>query len=278
MLCSGTRGAGPADVCGLGLLQVWSVEAEAGQAQEASEERAGFHAIRTFEGRGRVEMRDGSVIDVPPASLLVTRTAETARWTAVAPGWRFWSFQFCCLGPFDAPVNRPLPVVEHRRDDEDFVAVVAGLSSPSMCYRQWASATFAGMFWRWMIGWSGRWNVPSNHRIVARVVERVYQRIGEDWSVARLAREEGVSERYLNQLFRDVVGEPPKRFLNRMRLLTAEQMLRFGKMSIKEVALDLGFSNASHFSTSFRAFFGESPREYLAKVQATRCGIQRESA
>jgi len=265
-------------VCGLGLLQAWSIEAEAGQAQDATGERSGFQVFRTFEGRGRVELRDGSVIEVPPASLLVTRLAESARWTAVAPGWRFWQFHFCCLGPLDAPVNRPLPIVEHRRDDEDFLAIVAGLSSPNPVYRQWASATFAGMFWRWMIGWSGRWSVPSHHRVVARVVERVYQRIGEDWSVARLAREEGISERYLNQMFRKVVGESPKRFLNRMRLLTAEQMLRFGRMNVKEVALQMGFATPSHFSNSFRAFFGDAPKEYLAKVQATRCDIQRESA
>ncbi|MFN3685173.1 MAG: helix-turn-helix transcriptional regulator, partial [Fimbriimonadaceae bacterium] len=216
--------------------------------------------------------------DVPPASLVVTRAVETVRWTAAAPGWRFWCFHFTCLGSLDAPVNRPLPIVEHRRDDEDFLAVVAGLSSPNLVYRQWASATFAGMFWRWMIGWTGRWNVPANHRVVARVVERVYQRIGEDWSIARLAREEGISERYLNQLFRNVVGESPKRFLNRMRLLTAEQMLRFGRMNVKQVALQMGFATPSHFTNCFRALFGETPKDYLARVHATRCGIQRDSS
>ncbi|MFN3684973.1 MAG: hypothetical protein ACK41F_13715, partial [Fimbriimonadaceae bacterium] len=127
-------------------MQVWSVELEAGQPQEASGGKAGFHAFRTFEGRGRVELSDGTVLDVPPASLVVTRAVETVRWTAAAPGWRFWCFHFTCLGSLDAPVNRPLPIVEHRRDDEDFLAVVAGLSSPNLVYRQWASATFAGMF------------------------------------------------------------------------------------------------------------------------------------
>ncbi|MEJ5172021.1 MAG: hypothetical protein WHU10_13625, partial [Fimbriimonadales bacterium] len=93
------------------MSQVWSIEAEAGVSEEFEDGRSGFRALRTFEGRGRVELTDGLVIDVPPASLLVVRAAEARRWTAMTPGWRFWSFEFCCVGPLDAPVNRPLPIV-----------------------------------------------------------------------------------------------------------------------------------------------------------------------
>lgn len=276
MLCNGTRGAGPADVCGLSLLEAWSIEAPAGAEETCEGERRGFLAWRTFEGRGQLEFRDGKVVEVPPASLVVARSAELLRCRAVAPGWRCWKFGFCCLGPLDAPLERPLPIMEHRRDREDFDAVLSALGSLSLCHRQWASAAFAGMFWRWIAGWCGQWSVPSANRKIASIIDRVYQGIGEDWTVARLAEEEGVSERHLNQMFRAVIGESPKRFLNRLRLLTAEQLLRFGRMSMREVALTMGFASPSHFSTAFRAFFGESPREYVVRLRTERCTVHPE--
>ncbi|MCX7799521.1 MAG: helix-turn-helix transcriptional regulator [Fimbriimonadales bacterium] len=256
------------------MLEAWSIEAPVGAGDLVEQDRPGFVAWRTFEGRGRLEFRDGRVLEVPPASLIVARAALLERWQALAPGWRCWRFHFCCLGPLDAPVERPMPIAEHARDGEDFATLVAGLGSPSRCQRQWASAAFAGMFWRWVAGWCGRWSVPSSHAKVAAILERVYERIGDEWTVARLATEEGVSERYLNQLFREVVGESPKRFLNRLRLLTAEQMLRFGRLSMREVALEMGFASPSHFSTAFRSFFGESPREYLRRVRSSGCAVQ----
>lgn len=73
-----------------------------------------------------------------------------------------------------------------------------------------------------------------------------------------------ISPSYLHRLFRDMdasVGE----WIRRRRLDAASAALKRvtgARMNITEVAMHYGFSDASHFSHSFRQEFGMSPSEY----------------
>jgi signal transduction histidine kinase/ligand-binding sensor domain-containing protein/DNA-binding response OmpR family regulator len=59
-----------------------------------------------------------------------------------------------------------------------------------------------------------------------------------------------------------LTGENPKVFFKTYKLNRAAEMLIDGKYTISEVADMTGFSTLSHFSVSFKKFFGKSPSEY----------------
>ena len=69
----------------------------------------------------------------------------------------------------------------------------------------------------------------------------------------------GISLRQLERLFRPISarGSPGITFL---RLERARQLLRETTLPVLDVALATGFVSASHFSRSYRARFGFSPR------------------
>jgi AraC-like DNA-binding protein len=56
----------------------------------------------------------------------------------------------------------------------------------------------------------------------------------------------------------------PAKYFKTKRLEKAAALLRNSNLQVNEIAWDCGFENAAHFGTSFRSFFGQTPKEYRA--------------
>lgn len=77
----------------------------------------------------------------------------------------------------------------------------------------------------------------------------------------------GVSERHLRRVFVEGIGIAPKEWLRQERMVAARKLLRHGS-PIKEVAIDLGFSNSKVFSRDFVTFHGVKPTDFQRKESA----------
>lgn len=85
-----------------------------------------------------------------------------------------------------------------------------------------------------------------------------------DYRMSCLCERIGVSERHLRRVFDEGLGISPKEWLRQERMVAARNLLRHGS-SIKEVAIDLGFSTAKMFSRDFIAFYGVRPTDFQRK-------------
>ena len=103
----------------------------------------------------------------------------------------------------------------------------------------------------------------------AAIMNRVYQTIERrledpDLAPARVAQSEGISERYLQKLF-EGIGDNFSHYVRERRLQRAWADLANpaeGHHTISEIAYRYGFGDSAHFSRTFRARFGLSPREF----------------
>src|SRR5690349_9833458 len=80
-----------------------------------------------------------------------------------------------------------------------------------------------------------------------------------------VAAEFGVSPFHLSRVFRAETGTSLHQYLLRIRMERALSRLHEGEAHLSRLALDLGFSSHSHFSTIFRQRFGESPAQARAR-------------
>jgi len=81
------------------------------------------------------------------------------------------------------------------------------------------------------------------------------------WTLADIAGELRVSPVYLTQVFQQVEGLPLYHYQLRLRLARALDLLsRYDDLTT--LALDLGFSSHSHFSSAFRQLYSCSPSEF----------------
>jgi AraC-like DNA-binding protein len=95
--------------------------------------------------------------------------------------------------------------------------------------------------------------------------EDILRQLGEpSLSASAVARRQGVSERYLRQLFASE-GKSFLDFVTEQRLLKARRLLTghgHEALSITTVALDCGYSDPSYFNRVFRRHFGVTPTEF----------------
>jgi AraC family transcriptional regulator len=82
--------------------------------------------------------------------------------------------------------------------------------------------------------------------------------LGRRWTLADIGGAVGVSPVYLTQVFRQVEGLPLYRYQLQLRLARSLDLLR-DCSDLTGLALDLGFSSYSHFSTAFKQAYGPTP-------------------
>jgi AraC-like DNA-binding protein len=87
----------------------------------------------------------------------------------------------------------------------------------------------------------------------------------EPLDVDRLARNHGLGRRQLERLFLTHFGVTPHSYLEQLRLQAARSALRQPELQIKNIALQLGFGDVSHFSHWFHRRAGCSPRAFRSK-------------
>jgi len=87
---------------------------------------------------------------------------------------------------------------------------------------------------------------------------------GDSHSLSSLARFTGMSPFHFARIFRELTGTPPHRFLMKVRLARACELLLDG-VSVTEACFATGFANLSHFIRLFQRTFGVSPSKFSGK-------------
>ena len=86
-------------------------------------------------------------------------------------------------------------------------------------------------------------------------------------TMAVVARAVGVSERTLRRRFVDDTGMAWRTYLTQARLLRAAALLSASAASVLDIAVAVGFEDASAFSRAFARHCGESPSKFRARTQ-----------
>ena len=85
-------------------------------------------------------------------------------------------------------------------------------------------------------------------------------------NVERLAAEVGLSRVHIHRKLKELTNLSARDFIKNIRLQQAAHLLlQEHKLSISEIAYATGYTNLSHFSSSFREKYGMSPKEYMNK-------------
>jgi YesN/AraC family two-component response regulator len=99
---------------------------------------------------------------------------------------------------------------------------------------------------------------------------RVYLQENYDRQVdlSALAESLGVSAPYLSKLFHEQTGTSPMRYLTDLRMSWARKLLADSGLTVREIAVRVGYPDPFHFSRSFRNAVGISPVQFREELAA----------
>jgi AraC family transcriptional regulator len=105
---------------------------------------------------------------------------------------------------------------------------------------------------------------PNEYKIrINQVINFILQNLSEDLSLEKLAKIADYSPFHFQKIFKSLVGESPKQYVNRVRLETAAHALVIHReKSVTEIAFDHGFSSSATFARSFKNYFGVSSEKF----------------
>ncbi len=99
-------------------------------------------------------------------------------------------------------------------------------------------------------------------RSIKLIEDYICAHLCQEITLQDLARIVGLSKRHFQRAFQDSFGLTPHRYILSLRIENAKKHLSRPGESITEVALESGFGQVEHFSTTFRRFTGLTPSQF----------------
>jgi AraC family transcriptional regulator len=103
---------------------------------------------------------------------------------------------------------------------------------------------------------------PLGPAQLARVLDHMHQRLGDDVSLDDLAAVVNLSKFHFLRAFTRATGLTPHRYLTRLRLRRAAELLRTTGLTVQQIAVTCGYGSPSRFAAAFRRQYGTAPTGY----------------
>jgi transcriptional regulator GlxA family with amidase domain len=101
------------------------------------------------------------------------------------------------------------------------------------------------------------------------VLAWIEEHLGEELTLADLARGCGMSERTIGRRFREQTGTTPVQWLLRARVRRAQYLLENTDHPVERIATQAGFGSATAFRERFKRVTGTTPRAYRAAFRTS---------
>jgi AraC family transcriptional regulator len=95
-----------------------------------------------------------------------------------------------------------------------------------------------------------------------QITDWIVANVAADLDLDQFAAQSGLSKFHFHRLFKRALGVSPAHYQLNLRMHEARRLLRETNKSVLDVALDVGYTNPSHFAKIFRRETGLAPSDY----------------
>lgn len=103
----------------------------------------------------------------------------------------------------------------------------------------------------------------SSHAMISKSKNYISENKYRNISLTEVADNLGISSSYLSSLFSKYTGMSFTEYVNKVKIIEAQKMIRKGNFKIYEISYQLGYDNACYFSKIFKKITGMTPTDYL---------------
>ena len=113
-------------------------------------------------------------------------------------------------------------------------------------------------------------NYSTRHlsSLIEKCVHQIHFHYAEPLSLEILAQANAVSSSYLSNLFHKETGQTVTAFINETRINRSLLLLNSTTLSIQDIALQCGFTDANYYTRTFKKLKGITPLNYRKSVTA----------
>lgn len=98
-------------------------------------------------------------------------------------------------------------------------------------------------------------------KTIKKSIDYIHKNYKQHISLQDISNYVFLSHEYFSRLFKEEVGENFSSYLTNYRMKKAESLIKNTDMKISQIAIEVGYTNASYFSRSYKKFKGISPED-----------------
>lgn len=167
---------------------------------------------------------------------------------------RLKTLEFVLFAEHEAYLNGGMTY--HFGDREDYLREIVNAES-NRSLRNW----FVEKFKVCAANISTKKDEHENH-LVRQAQEYIQENYQKDLSLDALSKELDISPYYFSKLFKEETGSNFVEYLTNLRMSRAKELLKEESRSMKEICMEVGYSDPNYFSRIFKKNVGLTPTEY----------------
>lgn len=218
-----------------------------------------FIALRTTGGRGSIKIEGFEEMTVLPGTLLFLKHNDVRRYYCNDESWNFWWFEFNSMELPGIPLNHVHKIDTVEDEDRDNNTCLEYLGKNDAASLSLASAAFNLLLHKWMLHFEIKNSNNPHREAIERAIDYIKLNISKNITVKSVACAAGFCERSFRQIFAEIIGVQPKKYIETLRINMASELLVNTPFSISEISDKLGYSSQFHFSRAFQAMKGIPP-------------------
>ncbi len=102
----------------------------------------------------------------------------------------------------------------------------------------------------------------SRNKIIELALDYIEEHFTEDIMMSMVAKDHYVNPSYFSKLFHEETGETFSKYVARLRIEKAKQLLKNSTLKIYEITLQVGYNDFRHFIKTFKQMEGITPAQY----------------
>jgi AraC-like DNA-binding protein len=106
---------------------------------------------------------------------------------------------------------------------------------------------------------------PDQALRLPMVIDHIMENYARKIEIPALAAMVSLSVKQFERKFKQEYGDVPIRYIQRIRLDAASQLLVMTRLTIAQVSRETGFYDSSHFSNQFYKYTGDTPKAFRLK-------------
>ncbi len=169
-----------------------------------------------------------------------------------------------CRTPNITPFDTVLHLCEMESEADVFTKMCNLFISAEGAFREKASAMLKLTLLK-IAETADEFALPA--RMVETLDNYIRENYADDISNTEIGAIFGYHPFYVSKVLKDKKGITLKQYIIKYKLKAARAMLENSAKTINEIADETGFTDASYFTKTFKAAFGETPKEFRSKYK-----------
>ncbi len=222
---------------------------------------------------------DGNTFEAAPGDLVIICPNQPHSGIATQPGLLYDVIMFDLANlnnnsfayrKYIEPILRQEIIFDTRTSHEDILSATDNLVMSYSAREEIHPLHTTGMIYSLLgtfyqhLNWSTHSTDPRTN--VNAITAYIKEHFSEPLSTRSLSMIFGYNETYFSRMFKKATGHTVTQYITDHRLRHAQKLLTNSTDSIRAVAIKCGYTDVFYFSTRFKQYTGQSPREYRQSV------------